>query len=47
MAKQLLVGDGFVFETRLNTLLGLFGACLHPVLSCSLARAPGHALGTD
>lgn len=34
MAKQLLVGDYFVFETRLNThlvALGLFGARLHPV----------------
>lgn len=34
ISKQLLVGGCFVFETRLNTLLvvlGLFGACLHPV----------------
>lgn len=34
MAKQLLVGDCFVFETRLSpllVLLGPFGACLHPV----------------
>lgn len=31
-AKQLLVGDCFVFETRLSSLLvllGLFGSCLH------------------
>lgn len=47
MAKQLLVGDCFVFETRLSTLLvvlGLFGACLHPVPELQPGRGTS---GTD